>query len=227
MTNTTILTREGPHEREISILDTENPYSILNKVPPRIREAVLEVEDDLLLMDPEDLRQTVRPNASLNSLRRSFWEEYDRACRGNRKMVITTVFNGIMKRENFYRTVLTNTKKMAWLLTPPLDHKVSQEELYESTAAALRQAVQLLTANLVNKKGEVNVPAVKTLMQMHKDVEQRIYGAVTQKIEQKTLSLRGTLPKEAGSIDIEKDLLELKKELLENKIKEDPNFGET
>lgn len=210
-------------ETGISIFDTTNPFSILNKTPPSFRDAVINADTELLQLDEADARKIIKPSATLNKLRLNFWVEYDAACRVGRQMQLSRVYSGLVAKDKFYKNYITCPKKMAWLLTPVTSFQTSMQEVLETITSQLRTIANL---DLVDEKGKVNIPAANIMIKLFELVDKRVNGAFLQRIEQKSLTINKSIPstQETGFGD-DIDLITLKREILENKLKEIPAVG--
>ena len=126
----------------VVMYDAENPRSLINLVPERIREKIqahlFDLENEpLFSKDEQALYKYLReneatPSATDNRLRLKFWMEYDYCQHFHSKGIdIARVYAGICTYEYFRKQYLGNPKKVAWMLCPPTGYMVKANEALE------------------------------------------------------------------------------------------------
>lgn len=69
-------------------------------------------------MSEDKLREQFNPTLKMYEIKQKFWIELTAASTSDRKMSMTNVYEGVVSKEYFYRCVLKDTKKMAWVIHP-------------------------------------------------------------------------------------------------------------
>jgi hypothetical protein len=168
--------------------DENHPRSLVNLVPNRVAECMLELKanhSDYLRLDERDLFKRLQseecePSPTDNRLRLSFWDEYDKAQATNRQMSMTNVLTGICTGKLFY-DYISRPEKAAWLLCRPASYKAYVEEALNFSSMRMRQ---ILAIDPIGNDGRVNVKLAELQAKIHAMLELRAIGAVTQKVEQ-------------------------------------------
>lgn len=124
---------------EISLFDASNPKSVLNLVSREISAAIQRIPARLLEMTEKELRSTVRPDATLCQLKIQFQLEYARCLEKSGTMKIANVIKGVCNKEFFYSTVVQDTAKLAWVVTPPVDSLIAMREILHLGLGELRK----------------------------------------------------------------------------------------
>jgi hypothetical protein len=143
-----------PEERE-SLFDSDDPFSIVNLVPPRWSRAIKALPDKYFFMAESDLRREAcyinGPNEErrydkdalrvLNLLRIGFWNEYNRALACKERISIEAVMQGVTYTDFLYRIVLASKPKLAYIVRPPMDLVKMQEEALHESIRMLRNII--------------------------------------------------------------------------------------
>lgn len=167
--------------------DESDPSSVINKVPRDLAVLIRQLDPKYLEMTESELRDHVRPDACLCRLKISFWDEYGRACADDRPMRIESVVKGVCRKEFWYRSVIIFPKKLAWVVTPPLDHLIEMREILDLGMKKMREIVKLdmfetktlkdgTETRVFNDKIARQILAATALLQ------ERVHGAVIQKL---------------------------------------------
>lgn len=224
---------------ESDLFDSANPQAIINLVSPvlqdRMREA-LKKRPDLFQLDERELYQKLLkekflPTPTDNRIRMKFWIEYDR-CLGENidHMTMANVYGNVCSKEFFNSTYVKRPEKIAWLLTAPASYQVITEEALIFGIDNMRDILEMSHMVKVKNKrtgqferdpvtGEIEmIPDYKMIEIKAKIVmmlDQRVKGAATQRIEQKTMSLHlGATEKDVHEVGAGNNM-----EMLQNKLK--------
>ena len=81
-------------------------------------EAIESIPEEYHDQTEEDLRAKFDPTLKLYEIKQKFWTELTMASDAGRKMCIQNIFTGVVSKEYFYRKVMKNHLKMAWLIHP-------------------------------------------------------------------------------------------------------------
>jgi hypothetical protein len=184
----------GP--RAVDLWDRMEPTSVINKVEPHVAGALLSVSQEkpeLFGMGEQELYkylsgEQARPSATENRLRLQFWLEYDRAQTDGNNMRTSAIHAGVCSKQYFHAVILKKAEKVAWMMTPPVHYTVKIEEGLDFGIDRMRDILELDPKGFSLKPGEqlklMELQAKITWM-----LEQRVKGAVAQRIEQRNMNL--------------------------------------
>lgn len=163
--------------------DLTDERSVVNLVPPDLMRLILTVPQEMLDLDEYEKRLRWKPTPTEGSLRLSFWREYEYAHAAHAKMHPPRIFAGICTGEYFY-TLIKNPRKLAWLITPPRSYMHSLEESLEVGMIRLREILQTLPVD--GRDAHKNAKVLLDITQM---LDIRKHGAVTQRLETKSVNV--------------------------------------
>lgn len=185
--------------REVSIKDTESPYSLLSLTEGPLKAAIEALPDDLVEASEADLKKLLNPDELTCRLRIQFWDEYNAACDQNRMIRPANVMRGLTFAEYFYKHVLSNEAKVAWIVKPPQDFLLAMRDLLYLGLERLRE---IMTQPLVDKiplmqkgvpmrdhngnvlyKEIVNSKLITEIRQITEKLSDRVHGAVIQRMQ--------------------------------------------
>jgi hypothetical protein len=201
--------------------DDSDPRAVVNLLPPVVREhfkTAYRKSPELFHMDESTLKKRFKDHAYIptptdNRLRLRFWEEYDWACAQGSKMVVDNIIGGICGRTLFYQTFLMSTTKIAWLLCPPANYLTYAQEALHYGLDQLREVLEIPH---MDSKGRPNTKLLELKAKITFMLDQRVHGAVVQRIEQKSMNLNiGMSDYSAG-----KAVTQMTQEQLEVRMKE-------
>jgi hypothetical protein len=189
---------EGVEEGDgLDVWGQSNPRSLFNMVPKRIQEVMLQLRDEYpewVGMGENEARKALKPNDTEDALRLSFWIEYNRVQDTGTKFVMTNVYGPVCSLATFYENYVKRPKTIAWLIIPPQEYMRSLESYLNEGKETLGK---ILRMDVFDSKGKIDPRRAKIFLAAFQMVENRVMGAVTQRIEQKTRSLH--LHKEIAS----------------------------
>lgn len=176
-------------------LDEENPRSIVNIVPDRLRDFIVKINPNTLLMSPTKLKDECRPDFTAKCLKINFWNEYVRAQDKSQKMKLGNIIKGVCQKEYFFHFAEHDPTLLAWVILPPEDFNLVQEEIYQESLEQMRSILLLepfdeKRIERENKDGTITVTIEKKvnsslLSEKRKIMEvmgNRIQGSITQKV---------------------------------------------
>lgn len=219
--STVVLTGRGEESSDegafpVEYCSDENPDSVQNVAPVEFAK-MLDYEEvwQLLVKNSEyELQKKVKPSAEQNRLRMAFWREYERAIQVKDKMDPENIYRGIMPKENFYRIVKKEPRVVAWILKQPTNYVNQMEEALNFSMHRVREILEMpLYKNekrIIAKpdgtskemmKRVPNVPMAKLMLDVMKMLDQRVKGAIVQRVKQevKTESKSFTANLDIGS----------------------------
>lgn len=210
---------EAP-SREIILLDKSDPRAVVNLVPEDLRQHI----EDMAFENPEYFNQDERSlralfkeankngklthreaeiGATENRIRVAFWTEYNRAQDSGGRMNLANVCAGICTKAYFYNEITKRKTKLAWVLTPPTSYTSAMEEALIYGVEKIRD---ILDIELKDSKGNVNVKAAEVLLKTIQFLDQRVKGAIVQKVDTRSLVVHAdtrSKPKESEPLTLE------------------------
>ena len=228
-----------PEESQaVCIWDRNNPRSIANLLPPNYAEILSKgwlTRPDLHGLNDRELWKKLRaegktPNPHDNRMRYKFWVEYDDAQNECRKMQISRIIAGVTTIDHFLSYYLTIPEKCVWMLTMPAEYDAVAKEALSFGMERLRDMLEMDTHD---SKGRPNVKLMELQAKIVGMLDIRVKGAITQRIEQKTLSVHVGSPDphaqksiaHASMDELKERLKNLRARELQNRVKTlvDPN----
>ena len=206
--------------------DRTNERAVINMVSHDTANAMLaaaQAAPDLFGMDQRDLYLRLRndhmlPSPTDNRLRLAFWLEYERALEAGTKMNMQSVYAGITTGPTWTQKIIHSPTRMAWILTPPTDYIVKISEALEFGIDRLRDMLEL---DPRSPSGKLDVKLMELQAKITWMLEQRVKGAVVQRIEQKTMGLNiHTTDKAVAKAAMENSMEGLEKRLRDIEKKE-------
>ena len=221
---------EVPKGISLSILDEDNPHSLINLVPKDFATRMKGIDKSYFEMSQVDLEKKVRPDDIMNRLKLRFWDEWQVALLSGveTKVEISSVYYGVCTEEYFYAKVLSKPKVLAWVITPPIDYVVTMRDVLRQGIERLSDIIRLplVQKTPMKERGEyvrdedgeimyvekVDKAVLSEVSKIVKMLSERVHGAIVQRIDvsQKNLSL---------------DLTPATKRLLENPEDKSPELS--
>lgn len=180
---------------EISIFDEHNAESVVNKVPSKLASYIPKVDSSLLELSEVELRKRLKPDALLNKVRISFWEEYSQACWDKRKMRTASIANGNCTTNTLVNTIFEDPRKLAWVLCPVSTYSSTMVETLDTAMAKAREMIEELTFK--NNDGKFDIQQARLIMRIIDMLSNRVMGSVPQRIQ--SVNMTGKLPPQAPS----------------------------
>lgn len=173
--------------------DESDPASVISLAPEAVREAMERVPVEWRALPEKDLRIIVQPNEIDERVRLTFWAEYFRALEAGKRMSATGAHAGACNRLTYYRSILTNPDRMAFILSPPVSHDVRAEVALNK---AYRRIEEILDLPMTDSAGRPIPSIARLINDIRERLEDRVYGPVVQRVEQKTLQVTGQMSAE-------------------------------
>ncbi len=195
------------------IIDDSNPRAVINLVPYRIKETISDLyrnNSNLTDLTEQEFLTHHKTSKTMDAIRLSFWNEYNRAQDTNKSMVAKNIYGPVISADTFYKKFLPKPMNVAWMLIPPIRYLTSMETSLHHGLDAVRD---IISANRFNEDGTLNVAVAKLALQAFQLIDNRIHGSAIQRIEQKTATISMTSPAQEISGDQEalrKELEELR-----------------
>lgn len=202
-----------PTKREIIFWEDRNPKSVINMVSDRLQELMRQLPQSLLAMSEKEIRRKLEPGWTEEQLRIAFWDEYFITMDNNfKKMRIEAVYARVCTKEHFYDKI-KNPLTLAYICRPPQDYIYQMRSLLN---IGLERFAEILTLPLENN-GRVNTRLIGEIVKIVSIVDNRVKGAVTQKIQidgtQKNLNMNVNYEAPKTHQDIAKELRDIELEI--------------
>lgn len=178
------LVNQHAPDRQISVYEKDNPYSVYNRLPGNaifIKGQMDNVPDKYREMDHYNLRNELKPSPTINQLRINFWTEYDMSVGENRFLRVNNIIAGVCSVPTF-RSHCKDPKKLAWILTPVQSYQSGVQDILETCLHKMRLALD--KADVKTTK-DLNI-----VMKIYEAFDKRVHGEYAQKI-QKEVTYRG------------------------------------
>jgi len=202
-------------------MDEEKNLSVYSD---RVKEAIEVIPQELYLLSENQLIGRVKPTLKMYEIKRKFWEELLVAQERGKRMRNWRVYDNCCSKEYFYRDIISNPAKMAWI-TSPLD---SYEDKSKAALDMVTQRYEDLISMDINttKKRKVDgeweeyqevcPKKALVLLQVIKNLEDRIKGTAVQR--QININTNEPSKKTKGELDMDavnSRLIELEEQLNE------------
>lgn len=177
---------------DTDVMTVENPRSVVNLLPPKVREKVLKFNESHpeYFNKPEDqLYKLLKDNCALpnqveDTLRMKFWVEYERAqSLGLRAMNMSNISNGVVTYKYFFDLYMNLATRVAWLMCPPINYVSSMDEILHNCWRTFSDAARM--------EFDPKDPDFKVLdykLKIFREVDARRNGVQVQRIETKSES---------------------------------------
>lgn len=203
----------------ISRWGADQPDSILEVIPREIAELALALPDELFKVPESVLETQAQVTRQDHRIRIQFWEEYERAHTKAEDMDLNRVVASTgLPAWGIYWTKLQGSQQLlAWLMSPPAGYRLQMKEAHQLGMKRLMDILDLPLTKTDKFGREVADPSVGLLiLHAFKLIDQRLHGAVTQKIVQ--AHIHETKPDDEGTAtvnmaEVDKRLEALEKEL--------------
>jgi hypothetical protein len=200
--------------------------ALINLLPPELGNRLIaasQTRPDLFGLEESSLRHLLRrekklPTATDNRLRMNFWAEYDLSQTEHRKMKMSAIVGTICIQGYFYQKYLQYPEKCAWLVCRPASYETLLEE---GLAFGLDQLRDVLAIPHLKEDQDGNITGYDTkLIEIKAKIvamfDQRVKGAVVQRIEQKTMALNMNVTnKKIQDLTVEGSMEEIDKRIKE------------
>jgi hypothetical protein len=172
----------------------EEPRSFLNILPEGMKQAVLNVPQELVGKDEDELLEILKekhrytPTASVEAMRNNFWMEHDRVVTTrNEVMNQSNIYLGVVSRQQFHEIVNNGPHVMAYIITRPPEYEAVMRGLLNLSTRKIRDVL-----NLPLKKSDGSIQDAKIIELVLKAaamVDLRAKGGYVQRSETKNLTL--------------------------------------
>lgn len=175
--------------QEVVLLDETNPRSLVNIVPQTFKDAIINIAENFphYLTETEvELQALVKPTELDDRMRVAFWHEYVRAQDAGQNIKLMNVFSPFCTDKHFYTKITTNPGKIAWLICKPSEYMMSLEASLNHGKNTLDKIMKM---DVFTPDGNLKIKEAGVFLKAYELLDNRVRGAVIQRIEQKTHSL--------------------------------------
>ena len=188
-----------PDKYNNPIKDKTNPRSVINITPSTLSTKIAVIPDSIFEMGEDELRIASRATLIDEQLRISFWREYNSA-QDNEKMInLSNVYGPVCSQSHFIKRIITNSHKIAFMLTPPQDYKLRLESMLDFGFA---QYEEILRLSNTDAKGNPNTKLIAEKHKIIDTIHQRVMGAIPHRIDTRNVNLNQELPPQVSSTPI-------------------------
>lgn len=161
-----------------------NELELESELRYRVGRADLEVElSDDKLAKAEHMAAV---RVMLVQLRKSIWDEFERVRASGGMMNTRRICHGICTAAYLFTRVGRDRVKLRYLMQPPIDYRQKLVALDEASMGELQQLMRLPTTT---KSGYVDSRFAKVKLEIWKVVDQRLRGAVVQKVDSRRVNV--------------------------------------
>lgn len=186
-------------------------------LPDMIQKIVNKIPEGYLNKTEDQFLKIYEPNKYDRHLRINLWSEFRDVVTESRGIIsFSRVYGPIMSKHQFDTYVLTNLKRVAWMLIPPLNYEIQMENLLDLSMQRMEEILRLPIYKKETKKDGKTVEVLDT----------KVLGVITNVALKMREAVKGTpvsrnininaetrqLPSNATEID--KRIQELKKKLI-------------
>lgn len=198
--------------QEIPLLDESDPLSVASLVSPLIRKWIKIIPPKAFTMYEHELRLKAKITEVEEQLRLSFWDEYAFAQDSRSFMNMNRVYSRICTKMHFYESVVREPYRLAYILTPPRNYVYRMREMLELAHRRMREVLDL---PILDKKKNPNVKLISEMVKITVLLENRVMGAVKQKVEveSKSVNVNVEAGGRKGYYDVEDEIKDIEKQL--------------
>lgn len=206
---------------EIPLLDESDPLSVTSLVTPTIRQWMKLIPPKAFTMYEHELRMKAKVGEVEEQIRLAFWDEYAYAQDARCMMNVNKAYERICTKAYFYDSVVREPYKLAYILTPPRNYVYRMREMLELAHRRMREVLEL---PLLDKRKNPNVKLIAEMVKITVLLENRVMGAVKQKLEVESKSVNVNVETRKGYYDVEDEIKSIEKQLTDLR---NPNAGHT
>lgn len=184
-----------------SIYDESNPLSLINKVPDKMRPLMRLIREKIPsvhMMTEASLREAAHADDQDDRVRIAFWDEYDRACTNNTKMLLSRFLQGTIPLETWLAVYERNPYKFLFVITPIKSYAQAMRALLNR---GLDRLNDILALPIVRSDGKPDTAVISQVMKAIQMIDLRVKGSIIQKvqIQQQSLQVNANVSQKALS----------------------------
>lgn len=177
-------------DQEVVLLDEADPRSLINMVPQHFKDAILNIAKnypEYLTLPEYDLKKLLEPDDTDDEIRVAFWHEYVRAQDAGNKIRLITAFSNFCSDHYFYHKMITNPKKVAWIICRPAHYMMSLEASLDNGRRSIKK---IMAMKIFDDNGNIKPKEAGIFLKAYEMLDNRVRGSVIQRIEQKSVHYR-------------------------------------
>lgn len=190
----------------------DNPISLVNICTTHIAVAVKAIPDEVLMMNEKDLQKQVCPGDVERKLRAAFQLEYERAVRTSGKFEASNVWKGVVTGPYFYRYIVANSYKLAYIIRPFPEYEAQLEDMLQ---LGLDEMNKILMQPMCDDEGKFDVRIAKLKVEITENLQDRRRGAIAKRLEVQSKSMNLNITKDASQLPQSLDEIDRKLQELE------------
>lgn len=133
---------------EYSVLDPDNPYSVINMCEGSLRRSILEIDPELFTLDYNEFKKKYAIPSVAMRLQESFYHEWQVCVAEGKKMSIKRICQGVCTVRLFdgrYTEPTRNSRyhELAWIVSPPENEASKMQEIINLGIDRMREIIQL------------------------------------------------------------------------------------
>ncbi len=140
---------------QLSILDPQNPSSLINTCNDELRGVILDIPEERFHIPKAELREEIKPTPLCDCLRFSFWREHGkiqaeittvgitRKFTPGRKITARDIYSDLCTKEFFYKNYFFRPDKFLWILQPTMLGEKQFHALQERSFERLWEVLEI------------------------------------------------------------------------------------
>lgn len=195
---------------EIPLLDESDPLSVASLVTAAVRSGMKLIPPKAFTMYEHELRMMAKATDVEEQIRLAFWDEYQLAMDKRCQMNINACYSRICTKIYFYDILLKEPYKLAYILTPPRNYVYKMREMLELAHRRMREILELP----IDQK-KPNTKLISEMVKITVLLENRVMGAVKQKLEVESKSVNVNVETRKNYFDVEDEIKDIEKQLID------------
>lgn len=185
-----------------TIYDPENPDSLINIIPDRMKPVLLRIKDKMprvLYCTESELRTYISPDERDERVRLAFWDEYNHSTHLGKKMSLAAFLHGTMSWEAWVTVYEPSDKKMMWVFCPPVSYATAMRNILHRGTERL---MEIMNMPIVDENGKTDSKMIVNILRAFQLVDLRVKGAVAQKlhIQQQSMNVNHNINQDSPNV---------------------------
>jgi len=143
---------------DFDIYDRKNPNALLNRLDVRSSQMVAKLPRKWTYATESKVTALANPDDTLLRLRIAFWEEFNRACRANKKMDRSRICYGICAMEFWSKEILNDWRALVFIIRPPRHEMFVHKALMLHGYDRIHEILQMPLTTKVGKTIKEELP---------------------------------------------------------------------
>lgn len=196
----------------------------------RIKQAIELIPHEYLCLTEKEIRGKLKPTLMLYEIRQAFWEEVAFAHEAKTRIRVGRIYEGKCSRDYFYRCVVPNQLRMAWISSPLVAYEDKARAVLEKVSERYEELIEMEITTMKKRKDpdtgewihytETCPKKALVLLQTIKNLEDRVKGTAIQR--QVAVNANAPDVKKGESVSVDMSKLDDKIKELESKLNPEP-----